>query len=104
MTKSGRSFLQQSVVQQIKESALVRDRSTEVALLLSRAEGKDEVIDLLHNIEDETSQNRDAGLEEEQKAQNAFELTEESLKSELQSANDLKTGKDREVSASQESS
>lgn len=104
MEKSGSSFLQQNVVQRLKESALVQARSTEVALLLSRAEGKDEVIDLLHNIQDETSSNRDAGLEEEQKAQNAFELTEESLKSELQSANDLKTSKDREVSASQESS
>lgn len=104
MDKQGGSFLQKSVVQKLQESALVQARSTEVALLLSRAEGKDEVIDLMHNIQDETSQNRDAGMEEEQKSQQAFEITEQALKTELQSANDLKIEKQREVSSSEESS
>ena len=43
MEKSGKSFLQQDMVAKIKESALVQARSTEVAMLLSKAEGKQEV-------------------------------------------------------------
>merc|ERR550537_1238732 len=67
-------------------------------------EGEDEVLDLMRNIEDETSDGRNAALEEEQKAQNAFEILEQSLKTELQSANELKADKQREVSSSEESS
>jgi len=104
MEKSGKSFLQQDMVAKLKESALVQARSTEVAMLLSKAEGKQEVVDLLHNIEDETSDARNSGLEEEQKAQNAFEILMQSLKTELQSANELKADKQREISSSEESS
>merc|ERR1719171_308842 len=75
-----------------------------VGLVLSKAEGKQEVVDLLHNIEDETSDARNSGLEEEQKAQNAFEILMQSLKTELQSANELKADKQREISSSEESS
>jgi len=104
LEKQPKSFLQQNMLDKLKESALVTERSTEVSLLLARAGSKDEILELLRNLEDSTSKDRDDGLSAEQEAQNAFEKLEQGLKTQLESANELKADKEREISASEESS
>jgi len=103
MEKQPKSFLQQNMLDKLKESALVTERNTEVSLLLARAGSKDEILTLLRNLEDETSKDRDDGMATEQDAQKAFELLEQGLKTQLESANELKADKQREISASEES-
>merc|ERR1719252_221587 len=92
------------MLDKLKESALVTERNTEVSLLLARAGSKDEILELLRNLEDSTSKDRDDGMEAEQKAQQAFEKLEQGLKTQLESSNELKADKEREISASEESS
>merc|ERR1719199_281416 len=104
LEKQPKSFLQQNMLDKLKESALVTERNTEVSLLLARAGSKDEILELLRNLEDSTSKDRDDGMESEQKAQQAFEKLEQGLKSQLESANELKADKEREISASEEAS
>merc|ERR1740127_148303 len=104
MEKQPKSFLQQNMLDKLKESALVTERNTEVSLLLARAGSKDEILELLRNLEETTSKDRDDGLSEEQEAQRAFESLEQGLKSQLESSNELKADKQREISASEENS
>jgi chromosome segregation ATPase len=104
LEKQPKSFLQQNMLDKLKESALVTERNTEVSLLLARAGSKDEILELLRNLEDSTSKDRDDGLAAEQDAQRAFELLEQGLKTQLESANELKADKQRETSASEEAS
>merc|ERR1719199_1703888 len=104
LEKQPKSFLQQNMLDKLKESALVTERNTEVSLLLARAGSKDEILELLRNLEDSTSKDRDDGMESEQKAQQAFEKLEQGLKSQLDSSNELKADKEREISASEEAS
>jgi hypothetical protein len=104
LEKQPKSFLQQNMLDKLKESALVTERNTEVSLLLARAGSKDEILELLRNLEDTTSKDRDDGLSAEQDAQKAFELLEQGLKSQLESSNELKADKQREISASEEAS
>merc|ERR1719201_854973 len=103
LEKQPKSFLQQNMLDKLKESALVTERSTEVSLLLARAGSKDEILELLRNLEESTSKDRDDGLSAEQEAQRAFESLEQGLKTQLESANELKADKEREISASEES-
>merc|ERR1719487_1495824 len=88
LEKQPKSFLQQNMLDKLKESALVTERNTEVSLLLARAGSKDEILELLRNLEETTSKDRDDGLSAEQEAQRAFESLEQSLKSQLESANE----------------
>jgi len=104
LEKQPKSFLQQNMLDKLKESALVTERNTEVSLLLARAGSKDEILELLRNLEETTSKDRDDGLSAEQEAQRAFESLEQSLKSQLESSNELKADKQREISASEENS
>jgi DNA repair exonuclease SbcCD ATPase subunit len=104
LEKQPKSFLQQSMLDKLKESALVTERNTEVSLLLSRAGSKDEILEMLRNLEDSTTKARDEALAAEQDAQHNFESVESSLKSELASSNELKADKQREISSSEESS
>jgi len=104
LEKQPKSFLQQNMLDKLKESALVTERNTEVSLLLARAGSKDEILELLRNLEDSTSKDRDDGLAAEQDAQHAFEKLEQGLKTQLESANELKADKQREISASEEAS
>jgi len=104
LEKQPKSFLQQNMLDKLKESALVTERNTEVSLLLARAGSKDEILELLRNLEDSTSKDRDDGMEAEQKAQQAFEKLEQGLKTQLESSNELKADKEREISASEEAS
>merc|ERR1719201_2081239 len=104
LEKQPKSFLQQNMLDKLKESALVTERNTEVSLLLARAGSKDEILELLRNLEETTSKDRDDGLSEEQEAQRAFESLEQGLKSQLESSNELKADKQREISASEENS
>jgi chromosome segregation ATPase len=104
MEKQPKSFLQQNMLDKLKESALVTERSTEVSLLLARAGSKDEILELLRNLDDSTSKDRDDGMTSEQESQNAFEKLEQGLKTQLESSNELKADKQREISASEESS
>jgi len=104
LEKQPKTFLQQSMLDKLKESALITERNTEVSLLLSRAGSKDEILEMLRNLEDETSKARDEALATEQDAQHSFESVESSTKSELASANELKADKQREMSSSEESS
>merc|ERR1719379_3383667 len=97
LEKQPKSFLQQNMLDKLKESALVTERNTEVSLLLARAGSKDEILTLLRNLEDETSKDRDDGMATEQDAQKAFELLEQGLKTQLESANELKADKQREM-------
>merc|ERR1719487_49462 len=103
LEKQPKSFLQQNMLDKLKESALVTERNTEVSLLLARAGSKDEILELLRNLEDSTSKDRDDGMAAEQDAQRAFELLEQGLKTQLESSNELKADKQREISASEES-
>jgi len=104
LEKQPKSFLQQNMLDKLKESALVTERNTEVSLLLARAGSKDEILELLRNLEETTSKDRDDGLSAEQEAQRAFESLEQGLKSQLESSNELKADKQREISASEENS
>jgi len=104
LEKQPKTFLQQNMLDKLKESALVTERSTEVSLLLARAGSKDQILEMLRNLEDSTSKDRDDGMTSEQEAQQAFEKLEQSLKTQLESANELKADKEREISASEEQS
>merc|ERR1719443_1780217 len=104
LEKQPKSFLQQNMLDKLKESALVTERNTEVSLLLARAGSKDEILELLRNLEETTSKDRDDGLSAEQEAQRALVSLVQSLKSQLESSNELKADKQREISASEENS
>jgi len=96
------TFLQANVVERIKQSAALR--SEMVSELVEQAGSRDDIIEILRNMEEATTKDRNDGMSDEQEGAHAFDMLSMSLNEELESENDLKSSKQAEISASEEQS